>query len=365
MKRMYPDNRSSAVDHLAITDHGVVLHHGNGPDTCDIHGAREPVVYEEEGVFHLFYDGAGPKGWRACLATSRDLIHWEKKGPILELGAVGTPDMAAATAPWVIHDGSKWQMFYLGTPNASPAPDFVPAFPYLTLRASAQRLAGPWTKDYTSTPFSPKPGTWYSLITSPGYIIQHNGEFLQYFSGCCDQRPEDIERDGGRSRTIYVDGTSRTIIKRTLGLARTKTLDSAWTIEEEPIVPLAEQVENSSLYYEPANGFWFLFTNHVGCTARGEDGIDEFTDAIWVYWTRDPLRWDAGQKAVVLDGSSCRWSTRCVGMPSVVPYHGRLAVFYDAPGNESTSHMGRNIGLAWLELPLHPPTPSLLGTISR
>mgnify|MGYP000079569337 CR=1 FL=1 len=36
----------------------------------------------------------------------------------------------------------------------------------------------------------------------------------------------------------------------------------------------------------------------------------------------------------------------------------RLALIYDAPGRESTSHMRRNIGLAWLELPLSPPTDS-------
>jgi hypothetical protein len=33
----------------------------------------------------------------------------------------------------------------------------------------------------------------------------------------------------------------------------------------------------------------------------------------------------------------------------------RLAVFYDAPGGNSTSHMGRSVGLAWMDLPLTPP----------
>jgi hypothetical protein len=42
-------------------------------------------------------------------------------------------------------------------------------------------------------------------------------------------------------------------------------------------------------------------------------------------------------------------------MPSVIVVGNRLAVFYDAPAGSSTSHMGRDIGLAWLELPLSPP----------
>ena len=54
-------------------------------------------------------------------------------------------------------------------------------------------------------------------------------------------------------------------------------------------------MENSSLYFEPANRTWFLFTNHVGL-----DGF-EYTDAVWVYWSKDLNHWDPAHKAVVLD----------------------------------------------------------------
>ena len=40
------------------------------------------------------------------------------------------------------------------------------------------------------------------------------------------------------------------------------------------------------------------------------------------------------------------WSRRCIGLPSVVSYKNRLAVFYDAPGGDSVSHMRPSIGLA-------------------
>jgi hypothetical protein len=41
-------------------------------------------------------------------------------------------------------------------------------------------------------------------------------------------------------------------------------------------------------------------------------------------------------------------------MPSVVPVGQRLALFYDASPS-SGGNMGRDIGLAWLDLPLKPP----------
>jgi hypothetical protein len=115
------------------------------------------------------------------------------------------------------------------------------------------------------------------------------------------------------------------------------------------MVPIEEQIENSTLYYEKSNKTWFLFTNHIGI-----DG-GEYTDAIWVYWSKDLNKWDPANKAVVLDGQNCSWSKKCIGLPSVLPAGKRLALFYDAPEGNSTSHMKRHIGLAWLELPLSVP----------
>ena len=122
-------------------------------------------------------------------------------------------------------------------------------------------------------------------------------------------------------------------------------------VDPAPILPLTEQIENSSLYFESANGTWFLFTNHVGI----KHGL-EYTDAIWVYWSKHLEHWDPANKAIVLDGRNCIWSRRVIGLPSVIRDGNRLAILYDAPGDNSTSHMKRSIGLAWLQLPLRYPT---------
>ncbi|MEI7901158.1 MAG: hypothetical protein WCK89_12975 [bacterium] len=319
---VYPDGRPAAVLRMEAKDQGVVLRHGDGPGQCDILGAREALIFEEKGVYHLFYDGAGPKGWLACLATSKDLKTWEKKGPVLDFGKPGESDSAAACSPWVYFDGKEWHMFYLGTPNVSGPPDLVPSFPYLTLKARSQSLAGPWIKQPDVVPFRTKPGTYYADTASPGHMVKQGNEYLMFFSAS---------------------------MKRTLGIARTKDLNGPWTIDPKPIVPPEEQIENSSLYFEPANKTWFLFTNHIGL-----DG-GEYTDAVWVYWSKDLNAWDAQKKAVVLDTKNCAWSRKCIGMPSVVKVGKRLAIFYDGPGGDSTDHMRRDVGLAWLELPLSPP----------
>jgi len=330
----YSDRRPEAHLRMNAQDHGIVLRYGDGPDQCDILGARDVWVFEASGTYYMHYDAAGPEGWLSSLAVSKDLVHWEKRGPILDFGKAGEEDAAGACYGVTFYDSNEWHMFYLGTPNASNPPDLVPSFPYLTMKARGSSPEGPWIKQKSVVPFRTKPGAYYSLTASPGHVIKYGKEYLQFFSSTT-RRPE----------SEYV--------QRTLGIARTKDLDGSWTIDPKPVVPVEEQIENSSLYYEESIKTWFLFTNHIGV----EEGR-EFTDAIWVYWSKDLNHWDPKNKAIVLDGENCSWSEKCIGLPSVVKVDNRLALFYDAPGGTSTSHMKRNVGLAWLDLPLAIPGPN-------
>ncbi len=119
-------------------------------------------------------------------------------------------------------------------------------------------------------------------------------------------------------------------------------------MNDQPIVPLTEQVENSSIYYEEKNKTWYLFTNHIGI----DKDKTEYTDAIWVYWSKNIYNWDIKNKAIVLDSLNCTWSKGAIGMPSVIKVGNKLAVLYDAYEGYSTYHMRRNIGLAWISLPI-------------
>ena len=333
-KKKYSDGRPEATLRMDAKDYGIVLKYGDGPDSCDILGARDVWVFEDAGIYYMHYDAAGPTGWLNSLATSKDLVKWEKKGPILELGEPGEDDSKGACYGVTYKEGDLWHMFYLGTPNVSPAPDLIPSFPYLTLKAKGESPEGPWIKQPNVVPFRTKAGTYYSHTASPGQVIKTGDEYLQFFSST-------TEKEGNPC------------VQRTLGIARTKDLDGSWTMDPKPLVPIEEQIENSTFHYEESIKTWFLFTNHIGINDKDQ----EFTDAIWVYWSKDLNKWDPENKAVVLDGQNCNWSKECIGLPSVVQVGNRLALFYDAPGGNSISHMKRHIGLAWLELPLAIPKP--------
>ena len=180
--RCYSDGRPVATMRLDALDSGPIIRHGAGPNRCDYLGAREAIAFQAGDTYYLHYDGAGPRGWLACLATSKDLHHWDLKGPVLDLGAKGEDDSGTASSPWTIFDGKLWHMFYVGTPFTTPAPDRIPAVPYYTLTATAPTPAGPWTKKIGFKPFRTKPGSYYADTASPGQIIQYDGEYLMVFS---------------------------------------------------------------------------------------------------------------------------------------------------------------------------------------
>jgi hypothetical protein len=229
--QQYSDGRPAATLRMDAKDHGIVLRYGDGPDKCDILGARDVYVFQSDGIYYMHYDAAGPRGWLSSLAVSKDLVSWEKKGPILDFGKPGEDDSKSASYGVTYFDGKQWHMFYLGTPNVSDPPNLVPSFPYLTMKAKGDSAAGPWIKQKDVIPFRTKPNTYYSITASPGQVINSGDEFLQFFSATTRK-------------------TGNPCVQRTLGIARTKDLDGPWIIDPRPILPIEEQIENSSLYYE-------------------------------------------------------------------------------------------------------------------
>jgi predicted GH43/DUF377 family glycosyl hydrolase len=322
----YPDGRPAATLRLDATGAAPILRHGKGPAHCDDLGAREAICFQAKGTYYLHYDGAGPTGWLACLATSRDLQNWDLKGPVLDLGAPGEDDHGTASSPWTVFDGKLWHMFYVGSRTTSPAPNRIPSVPYFTLAATSPDPGGPWTKQKNLVPFRTQAGTYYADTASPGQIVKQGKEFLMFFSAAAYQNQK---------------------LLRTVSIARTRDLNGPWQIDPQPAIPPAQQIENSALYFERSNKTWFLFTNHIGLDQGGE-----YTESIWTYWTRDLNHWDPDHRAIVLDASNCAWCKRSIGMPSVVQVGRRLALLYDS----SQGNMNRDIGLAWLSLPLNPPT---------
>ncbi len=122
-------------------------------------GVEDPRLVKIDGLYYFTYTGYNKKDAQLCLATSRDLVHWDRKGILLpaykgKWNAGWTKSGAILTEKI---DGKYW-MFWLGT-----TPDHKDQ---MGLSHSYDLVH--WT-EATETPVLPaRPGKFDSRVVEPG-----------------------------------------------------------------------------------------------------------------------------------------------------------------------------------------------------
>ena len=122
-------------------------------------GVEDPRILKIADTYYMTYTGYNKHDAQLCLAISKDLIHWERKGILLPAykGSWNAGwTKSGAIVPRKINN--KWWMYYLGT-----APD---KRDYMGLALSDDLLH--WT-DATLQPVLPRrPGAFDSRVMEPG-----------------------------------------------------------------------------------------------------------------------------------------------------------------------------------------------------
>ncbi len=79
-------------------------------------GVEDPRVVEIGGIFYLTYTAYNRKDAQLCLATSRDLVHWDRKGVILPAYA-GKWNVRWTKSGAIVSEkiAGKYWMYWLGT----------------------------------------------------------------------------------------------------------------------------------------------------------------------------------------------------------------------------------------------------------
>jgi predicted GH43/DUF377 family glycosyl hydrolase len=126
-------------------------------------GVEDPRVVQIRGTYYLTYTGYNLHDAQLCLATSQDLIHWDRKGVILP-AYKGTWNEQWTKSGAIIPEqiNGKWWMYYLGTKKD---PDGKPR-DYMGLAESTDLLH--W-QDATQKPvLDRRPGAFDSRVMEPG-----------------------------------------------------------------------------------------------------------------------------------------------------------------------------------------------------
>ena len=151
-------------------------------------GVEDPRLTEISGTYYMTYTGYDGHSAQLCLATSKDLIHWERHGVILP-AYKGTWNeqwtKSGAIVPKQI--GGKWWMYYLGTRKDSDGK----ARDFMGLAQSDDLLH--WA-DATKEPVLPRiAGEFDSRVMEPGVVFLTNQGVLLIYNGA----NEDLEYGPG------------------------------------------------------------------------------------------------------------------------------------------------------------------------
>jgi predicted GH43/DUF377 family glycosyl hydrolase len=140
-------------------------------------GVEDPRLVRIDGTYYLTYTGYNGKDAQLCLATSKDLIHWQRKGVILPAykGTWNTKwTKSGAILPQQVKD--RWWMYYLGTRTDPDGQERD----YMGVASSPDLLH--WA-DASAAPVLPRrPGAFDSRVMEPGPapILTKAGILLLY-----------------------------------------------------------------------------------------------------------------------------------------------------------------------------------------
>jgi beta-1,2-mannosidase len=122
-------------------------------------GVEDPRLVEFGDTYYLTYTGYNKKDAQLCLATSKDLIHWERKGVIIPANK-GNWNVKWTKSGAIVPEkiGGKYWMYFLGTSADGKDQGGL---------ASSLDLIH-WT-EATQTPALPvRPGRFDSRVAEPG-----------------------------------------------------------------------------------------------------------------------------------------------------------------------------------------------------
>jgi beta-1,2-mannosidase len=173
-------------------------------------GVEDPRLVVIGGTYYLTYTGYNLRAAQLCLATSEDLIHWERKGVILP-AYQGTWNEQWTKSGAIVPEriGGKWWMYYLGSrkDTDSTQRDFMGL-------ANSDDLLH-W-RDATSQPVLPRKANAFDsrvmepgpapILTSRGILLLYNGadEQLVYGPGWALFDREHPERLLARSDGPFI-----------------------------------------------------------------------------------------------------------------------------------------------------------------
>ena len=152
-------------------------------------GDEDPRIAEtEDGGYVLTYTAWNRQTARLSVATSRDLVHWDKRGPVFsgpfrdlwsKSGAIVTRQVGDHLIAAKIH-GNYWMYWGEGTVSLATSPDLVHWNPVLNTQGAPVPILAPRPGLFDSALCESGPP---AVLTTKGILLLYNGKNTGGLSG--------------------------------------------------------------------------------------------------------------------------------------------------------------------------------------
>ncbi len=279
----------------------------------DRYGVDNMRICRHNGQFYAFYIGFDGKGYRTAMATSRDLLHWEKQGVVLDAGS-GRPwdDSGRAISSILagldlygsrelIKQDGRYQMFY----HAYPGVGYEVGAAANGLASTHDETLRRWTCEEKPVFEKGEAGAWDGGGLYSTWIVPREGKNLLFYNG--------KEAEGWPWH-------------EQVGLAFSDGLHHWTRYEHNPVLRVTPNHWDSyfscgqHVLYDSRRGRWVMFY----C---GFDGVHA-RDGVAV--SEDLLHWEKCPESLIDVGAPGSLDSTHAHKPCVIWHEGALWHFYCA-----------------------------------
>ena len=295
----------------------------------DRYGVDNMRICRHNGKFYMFYIGFDGKGYRTAVAVSEDLLHWERKGVVLDAGSGRPWDTNGRAVSCLLcyidlygnrelikKDGKYW-MFY----HAYPGEGYE-------VGAAANGIA--WTTDENLLEWhcEPEPvfkkgqaGEWDSGGLYSVWIVPYEEKYRLYYNGKNPTKPGEMW-------------------KEQVGVAFSDTFYNWKRYEKNPIFKVTPNHWDSvfscgqHVLYDSKNKRWVMF--YCGFDLQhAQDGV-----AI----SDDGLVWEKCETPIIPYGKAGELDSTHAHKPCIIYDNGKLYHFYCAVRPTETEEERQKFG---------------------
>lgn len=293
-----------------------------------------PFVFRHKRRFYMTYVGFDGTGYRTGLASSGDLVKWEKEGMILDRGEKGSVTEFNVAMSWLVRDNDlmgegrirKIGDRFIGTYHAYPNPGY---------EAGPACIGVCFGDDFRKMKLKPPSlfstdegaGDWERGGLYKSCLVEHEGTYYMFYNA-------------KTAATPWVEQT---------GVATSTDLKKWKRFEGNPIIPVGPTGSFDDIFCSDpcvlrCGDTWVMFYYTLSSDGRARDTV-AFSDDLLHWRKSNEILIDAGQPGSV--------DSKYAHKPSVFFNEGRLYHYYCAVAPSPEKTVGnvevkeiRGIGLA-------------------